>query len=131
MDFKSSVDVDHLIIFADGNGRYLVRALIWESKASNRPANGPDMPAWKRGFCCSRAANSVEPDRGRPEMKCRAVTALSLHPDHRNRKQRDRCEWPRVRIPGLRRCHVRCSLRRGDPKRTDSEDSDDGDRTDG
>jgi hypothetical protein len=27
------------------------------------------MPAEKRGFCRSRAANRVEPARGRPEMK--------------------------------------------------------------
>jgi hypothetical protein len=29
----------------------------------------PDMPAWKRGFCRSSAASSVEPERGSPEMK--------------------------------------------------------------
>jgi hypothetical protein len=28
------------------------------------------MPAEKRGFCLRSAASSVEPERGRPEMKC-------------------------------------------------------------
>ena len=36
---------------------------------SNSEATGLDMPAWKRGFCRRIAAVSVEPARGRPEMK--------------------------------------------------------------
>ena len=27
------------------------------------------MPAWKRGFCRSKAASNVDPERGKPDMK--------------------------------------------------------------
>src|ERR1700754_3300238 len=56
---------------------YSLRALISLSRAPNRPASGPDMPASKRGFCRSNAASSVEPERGRPEMKCMVAKARS------------------------------------------------------
>lgn len=31
--------------------------LIWRSSAENSAATGPDMPAWKHGFCSSSAAD--------------------------------------------------------------------------
>ena len=42
----------------------------WLSMPVKRAPTGLVMPAWKRGFWRSNAANSVEPDRGNPEMKC-------------------------------------------------------------
>ena len=50
-----------------------LRALISPSKAPNRPASGPDIPAANRGFCRSNAANRVDPERGSPEMKWMAA----------------------------------------------------------
>ncbi|MNL89630.1 hypothetical protein D3C87_2200770 [compost metagenome] len=44
-------------------------ALNWLSIDENRLPTGDVMPAWKRGFCRSRAASNVDPERGRPEMK--------------------------------------------------------------
>jgi hypothetical protein len=49
------------------------------STVSMSPATGDDMPAWKRGFFRRIAASSVEPDRGRPEMKCSSEHRVS-HP---------------------------------------------------
>ena len=46
-----------------------LRALISPSRAPNRPASGPVIPASNRGFWRSSAASKVEPERGRPEMK--------------------------------------------------------------
>ena len=44
-------------------------AETWPITPSNSEATGLDMPAWKRGFWRRIAENSVEPARGRPEMK--------------------------------------------------------------
>ena len=44
-------------------------AETWAITPSNSEAIGLDMPAWKRGFWRRIAAVSVEPARGRPEMK--------------------------------------------------------------
>ncbi|MNF92817.1 hypothetical protein D3C84_754730 [compost metagenome] len=44
-------------------------ALNWPSIEENRLPTGLVMPAWKRGFWRSKAASSVEPERGKPEMK--------------------------------------------------------------
>ena len=55
---------------------------------------GAGHPASKRGFCRSSAANSVDPDRGRPEMKCSAVTAQSLQPDRLDRKNPQPSQGP-------------------------------------
>ena len=46
-----------------------LRALVTLSMALNKLPTGLVMPAENRGFCRSKAANSVEPERGRPEMK--------------------------------------------------------------
>src|SRR5262245_31712191 len=43
---------------------------------SNSEAIGLDMPAWKRGFCRRMAAVSVEPARGKPEMKWKVRLAI-------------------------------------------------------
>ena len=51
------------------NTEYSLRALISPSSAPNSPASGPDIPASNRGFCRSNAESSVEPERGKPEMK--------------------------------------------------------------
>jgi hypothetical protein len=38
--------------------------------APNNGANALDIAAWKRGFWRNKAASKVEPERGKPEMKC-------------------------------------------------------------
>ena len=44
----------------------------WRSAASSTsPPTGPVIAAANRGFCRRSPASSVEPERGRPEMKCR------------------------------------------------------------
>ena len=60
------------------NTEYSLRALISPSSAPNSPASGPDIPASKRGFCRSNAASSVDPERGKPEMKWMDSMGASL-----------------------------------------------------
>src|SRR5687768_6736918 len=55
-------------------------AETWAIIPSNSAATGLDIPAWKRGFCRRIAAVSVEPARGRPEMKWKLRTGGDGNP---------------------------------------------------
>ena len=43
--------------------------LTWDTRDEKKEATGLLTPAWKRGFWFRIADSSVEPERGRPEMK--------------------------------------------------------------
>ena len=45
------------------------------------PAIGPLIAAWKLGFCRRMPASRVEPERGRPEMKCSFGSASLVNSD--------------------------------------------------
>ena len=66
-----------------------VPAETWAMTPSNSEATGLDMPAWKRGFCRRIAAVSVEPARGRPDMKWNVRLVGDTNCSRRDRPSRD------------------------------------------
>ena len=57
-----------------------VPVLIISRFALINGASALDIAAWKRGFCLSNADSKVDPERGRPDIKCNFCELTRLLP---------------------------------------------------